>query len=85
MATKKTTLMLDEGQYLEIRRRALEKGQSVSSVVNEALSAYLSPKVKPRLTLTTAEPGSWAGPVNVKSNRELFDLADEDLDLDQLR
>jgi hypothetical protein len=88
MATKKTTLMLDEGQYLEIRRRALERGQSVSSVVNEALSAYLAPKegpAKPRIKLTVAEGGGWIGPVDLTSNSALFELLDEGLTLDQLR
>jgi len=88
MATKKTTLMLDEGQYMEIRRRALDRGQSVSSVVNEALSVYLASKdkpVKPRIKLTRAQGGGWIGPTDFTSNAALLDLCDEGLTLDQLR
>jgi hypothetical protein len=79
MATRKTTLMLDENLYSEVRKRAAIRGQSVSSIVAEALGAYISPKgpeARTRISLTVATGGGWVGPTHATSNRELLDPLD---------
>ena len=80
--------MLEEGLYSEIRVRAAQRGQSVSSVVGEAIRAYLAQKTntaKLPIKLTVAKSGGWTGPMDVSSNSDLFDLCDEGLSVDQLR
>jgi plasmid stability protein len=76
MAAKKTTLMLEDDLYAEIRQRAAKRGSSVSSLVSEALREYLAraeERSGRRISLTTAEGGGWIGPADPRSNSELFD------------
>ena len=42
MMTTKTTLYLDSKMYQTLKLRAVETGQSVSSLMNEALQAQLA-------------------------------------------
>jgi hypothetical protein len=88
MASKKTTLMIEEGLYSSIRQRAAQRGLSVSSIVSEAIAAYISPKGaerKAKVKLPVATGGGWIGPVDSVSNRELLDPLDDAEDLDRLR
>jgi len=87
METKKTTLMLDEGLYTQVKVRAAQRGVSASSVVAEALASYFSkgiPEKKKPIKLTVAQGGGWFGPTGT-SNSEFFDAMDEDLPMDKLR
>ncbi len=74
--------MLDEALYSDVRKRAAERGISISSVVSEALGVYFAHPVgqtKRSVKLTVASGGGWIGPVNPLSNRELLDTIDDDL------
>ena len=44
----RTTLDLDENLLIAARRRAAERGQSLTSVIEEALAAYLNPVPAPK-------------------------------------
>ncbi len=72
--------MLDEALYTQIRRRAAERGESMSHVVAEALATYLAakPTHRTRVELTVAEGGGWIGPIDMTSNRALLDPLDRD-------
>jgi len=73
--------MLDETLYSDVRKRAAERGTSVSSIVAEALSMYFAiphEKAKNSIKLTVATGGGWIGPINPLSNRELLDAIDDD-------
>lgn len=88
MRAKKTTLMLDEALYSDIRQRAAKRGESVSMIVAEALREYLArvdERTKKPISLTRAEGGGWIGPMNPRSNSELFDAMDADLPVEKLR
>ncbi len=81
MKPKKTTLMLDEAAYDDMRRLAAERGESVSLIVCEALREYASNRDHHKgrkITLTKATPGTWIGPVDPRGNAELFDLIEDD-------
>ena len=82
MSNKKTTLMLDEALYSDIRKRAAERGTSVSSIVSEALGVYLTHsdrQIRSPVKLTVATGGGWIGPPDPLSNRDMLDPIDEDL------
>lgn len=88
MNSKKTTLMLDESLYSDVRQRAAKRGETVSAIVAEALREYLArvdERSKKRISLTRAEGGGWMGPINPRSNSELFDAMDADVPVDKLR
>lgn len=74
--------MLDETLYSDVRKRAAERGTSVSSIVSEALGVYLARpdgQAKRSVKLTVATGGGWIGPVDPRSNRELLDAIEDDL------
>ncbi len=88
MTAKKTTLMLEEDLYGEVRQRAAQRGQSVSSIVAEALRQYLCEidrRSRARVSLTQAEGTGWIGPADPRSNSELFEPLDAELPIDRLR
>ena len=74
--------MLEEALYSDVRKRAAERGTSISSIVEEALAVYFaqaSAHQKRSVKLTVATGGGWIGPVGAVSNRELLDAIDDDL------
>ncbi|HEY3782004.1 MAG TPA: DUF6364 family protein [Fimbriimonadaceae bacterium] len=76
--TKKTTLTFDESIYMKIRERAARKGESMSSVVAEALIEYFAskPSSKKRVESFTVGTGDWIAPADPGSNREMLDYLD---------
>lgn len=85
--SKKTTFMIDEELYATVRAKAAAQHKSTSSVVAEALRAYLSASISPQPApkLTVAEGGGWIGPVGVDSTAKLLDYLDEDVPFESQR
>ena len=83
MARKKTTLMLDEGLYDQIRLRAAERRMSVSDVVAEAVMRYLpepTREPRPRVVLPVAPKGTmrpFPPHVNLDSATAIEEYLDE--------
>ncbi len=44
----RTTMVLDEALYREVKRKAVDRGRPVRALVDEALRAYLGLDAKPR-------------------------------------
>lgn len=79
--------MVDEGLYSQIRERAAKRGDSVSSIVAEALRSYLAsegatPKRPFKVTVSTGTP---LIPVDKYSTAELLDIMDADLSIEKSR
>ena len=76
--TKKTTLIFDESIYKKVRERAAQKGESMSSIVAEALMQYFAskPANKKKIVKLTLASGNWTAPVDPRNNRELLDYLD---------
>lgn len=87
MAAKKTTLMIDDGLYADVRRRAAERGESVSAIVSEAIRRYIieRPNRTPiEFELPTSD-APWEFPFDGSSNVEMLDFLDKNLPIEKLR
>ena len=87
----RTTLDLDDHLLSEAKRLAVERGTTLTAVLEDALRIVVrrveKPKPRKRRKLpTTGEPGAGFMPgVNLDSNAAMLELMDEGLPLDKLR
>ncbi len=82
MAKKKTTLMLEESLYDQIRMKAAERRMSMSDIVAEATAKYLgetSVAPRPRIKLPVAKGAMVPFPphVNIDSATAIEEYLDE--------
>jgi hypothetical protein len=87
----RTTLDLDDHLLKEAKRLAVERGTTLTAVMEDALRIVVrrveKPKPRKRRKLpTTGKPGAGFMPgVNLDSNAAMLELMDEGLPLDKLR
>lgn len=83
----RTTVSIDDELLVSARRRAAQRGLTLSDVVNQALQRDLAAAVPgrgPAIPVFRGGTGPSPG-VDLTSNRALLELLDEDVPLDRRR
>lgn len=83
----KTTMLLDDALYQQVKVRAAERGTSVASVVEDALRLLLADATSTRDTGAAELPSFAMGEffIDINDGRALQEALDEGRDIDALR
>ncbi len=84
----RTTIRLDDDLLAAAKRRAVDKGTTLTAVIEDALRADLArrpAKPRERVTLPTFRGNGLMPGVDLDSNAKLLEIMDEGLPLDKLR
>lgn len=88
MSIMRTTISISDELLVAAKRRARERGQSLGSVIEDALRRALAtePDPAPRPAVPVFDGGTGARPgVDLTSNRALYEVLDEGTPLDARR